>query len=139
MYHTCGWQNIFTTSTGIHYQQQQDLPSTTLECNYCCCNVLYFNFTMYLTLYSCNHIVLMKLWFMSLASQMGIYSLPVTRNLIWHSLMKLHFSRCHTFQHYLVSFELKKHAFCLNLAIKINQQGWNWTQALRCTPQLISL
>ena len=31
-------QNIHTIPTGIHHQQQQNNPSTTLECNY------YFNY-----------------------------------------------------------------------------------------------
>ena len=36
---------------------------------------------------------------------MGIYTLPVTWNLVWHRLMKLHFIRRHTFQHCLDMFK----------------------------------
>ena len=65
-----------------------------------------------IVLYFCNHIVLMKLcciYDSVPASQMGIYSLPVTWNLVWHRLIKLHFIRHHTIQHCLDMFKLNKH------------------------------
>ena len=70
----------------------------------------------------------------ALVTQMGIYSLPVTWNLVWHRLMKLHFIQHHTFQHCLYTFKLHEHGKCLNLIVN-NQQTWLETNSslLTCT------
>ena len=50
-------QNIHAITTGIHHQQQQN-KTTTVECNYHCCNCN-FGFNMVTV---CNHVVLMILY-----------------------------------------------------------------------------
>ena len=80
---------------------------------------------IYDTVHSVYHISLQDLtwhfyaayWILSVASQMGIYSLPVTQNLVWHRLIKSHFGWHHTLQHCLGIFKLKKSAKCLNLTM----------------------
>ena len=59
----------------------------------------------------------------ALVTQMGIYSLPVTWNIAWHRLMKVHFIQHHTFQHCSYTFKLHEHGKCLNLIVN-NQQTW---------------
>ena len=54
---------------------------------------------------------------------MGIYSLPVIRNSVWHGLMKPCFIWHNTFQHCLDMFKMNKRAKCLKLG-KINQLMW---------------
>ena len=127
MYHTSSWPKYSHHSKRIHHQQQQNKPSTTPECScYLAVIVLYFwiyNVFLYLTWYFCNHIVLMKLCSIqnSVTSKpIGIYLLPVKRNLVWYSLMKLCFSQCHTFQHCSDTFKLNKHTKCLNFTKTFN-------------------
>ena len=82
-----------------------------------------YNVFLDLTWYFCNHIVLIKLCCMSLASQMRIYSLPVTWNLLWHRLIKSHFIQHYTFQHCSDTFKLNNHVKCLNLTMN-SQSTW---------------
>ena len=53
----------------------------------------------------------------------GDLFMPVTRNLVWHRLMKLHFIQHHTFQQCSGTFKLNKCAEYLNLAVN-NQPTW---------------
>ena len=68
------------------------------------------------------HCIYRVLW-VSLASQMGIYLLPVTQNLVWHKLIKSCFIQRYTFQHYSNMFKLNKHAKYLYLTTS-NQLMW---------------
>ena len=83
-------QKIHTILTGIHHQQQHK-PSTSLECTQYCYNCIVFldlrcvfGFNMvFLYSYCVNKIMLYTYRILSLASKMGIYSLPVMQNLVW--------------------------------------------------------
>ena len=70
----------------------------------------------------------------ALVTQMGIYSLAVTWNIVWYKLMKLHFIQHHTFLHCSYTFKLHEHGKCLNLIVN-NQQTWLETNSslLTCT------
>ena len=77
---------------------------------------------------------------LSLESQMGIYSLPIMQNLVWHRLIKLCFIWHHTFYHSSDMFKLNKCTKCLNPAIKHFKPTWTkFFQAFQCAPNPTSL
>ena len=114
-------QDIHTIPTGICLQQQQKThqqPWNVIITLYVHC---IFGFTMYFWIYFCNHIVLMNYVayrILFLASQMRIYSVPVTWNLVWHGLIKSHFIWGHNF-----AWTHLNRTKCLNVTIS-NQPMW---------------
>ena len=137
MYHTCVWPRYSYHSNRNMPSTTTENPSTTLECNYYAVRALYFwiyNVFLDLIWYFCNHMVLMNYVayrILFLASQMRIYSVPVTWNLVWHGLIKSHFVWGHNF-----AWKHLNRTKCLNVTIS-NQPMW--IQAFWCLPQPVSL
>ena len=108
-------QNIHSISTEFHRQQQQNQPSTTLECCYNC--IVFLDLTWYL----CNYIMLMKLCciynsvpsrpnggaFIACYAEFGLVQADEA-TLHWASHLSALIANM---------FKLNKHAKCLNLAI----------------------